>query len=118
MNNNVEYVGCTYTYRGDMRWAIENEQNLMVEVPKDLPVESTSATDKKIWEKRIDEFVKRDIKLNENCKILYSLILGQCIDYMRAKLESLIDYEKMNGAFDVITHIKSIKGLTYQFEGQ
>jgi hypothetical protein len=62
--------------------------------------------------------VERDIKLNENCEIFYSLILGQCTEYMRAKLESLNDYEKMKDTFDVITLIISINRLTCQFEGQ
>jgi hypothetical protein len=37
---------------------------------------------------------------------------------MRAQLESLADCENTKGAFDVITLIKSTKGLIYQFEGQ
>jgi hypothetical protein len=44
--------------------------------------------------------------------------LGQCSEYMRAKLEGLDSYEKMKDGFDMIALIKAIKGLTYQFDGQ
>jgi hypothetical protein len=59
MNEIAEYFGRTCTYGGDMQWTIENEQKLKIEAPKDLPDEIKSATAKRIWEKRVDEFIKR-----------------------------------------------------------
>jgi hypothetical protein len=67
-------------------------------------------------EKRIAEYVKRDLKSNENCKKLYSLISGQCTDFMQAKLELLNEYKSIRQGFDAITLIKAIKSLTYQFK--
>jgi hypothetical protein len=58
------------------------------------------------------------MKLNENCQKHYSLIWGQCTEYMRAKLEAVMGYDKMCTSLDVIRLINSIKGLTYKFEGQ
>jgi hypothetical protein len=57
MNDIAEYVGHTYTYGGDMRWKIENEQKLKIETPEDFPEETRSATAKIIWETRVDKFV-------------------------------------------------------------
>jgi hypothetical protein len=37
---------------------------------------------------------------------------------MKSKLESLVDYDSFADTFDVVPLIKSIKGLTYQFESQ
>jgi hypothetical protein len=62
--------------------------------------------------------VKRDVRLTENCEKLYSLIVGQCTEYMTSKLEILLDYDLFNDAVDVVALIKAIEGLTYQFESQ
>jgi hypothetical protein len=43
-------------------------------------------------------------------------MLGQCTDYLKAKLESLHVYASMKENFDVFTLIKLIKGITYMFE--
>jgi hypothetical protein len=91
----------------------------VVVIPPDLDEEAAkSATQKRILEKRVDEYVKRDTKLQENCENLYSLVFGQCTKFMRAKLEALNDYEEMVHTFDVIALMKAINVLTYQFEGQ
>jgi hypothetical protein len=108
----AEYVGRTYTYGGDIRWTVENKKMFNVPCPKDVAADD-GATDKRIWERRVDEYVKRKHKLAANWENVFSLILGQCSEYMRAKLEGLDSYEKMKDAL-----IKASKGLTYQFDGQ
>jgi hypothetical protein len=113
----AEYFGRTYTYGGDIRWTVENEKMFPVPCPKDVAADD-GATIKRIWERRVDEYAKRENKLAANCDTVFSLILGQCSEYMRAKLEGLDSYEKMKGGFDTIALIKAIKGLTYQFDGQ
>jgi hypothetical protein len=49
---------------------------------------------------------------------IYSLIFGQCTEYMMAKLKGLPDYGNFNDSVDLIKLLKAIKGLTYHFEGQ
>jgi hypothetical protein len=79
---------------------------------------TATATEKQIWEKEIDEYVRRKAKLTANCEKLYSLILGQCTEHMVAKLESLDDFKEIERGLDVIKLMKAIKGVSYQFEGQ
>jgi hypothetical protein len=64
-----------------------------------------------VWEKEIDEYAKRKGKHTENCSKLMSLMMDQCNDYLKAKLESLPDYAGMKENFDAFTLIKSIKGI-------
>jgi hypothetical protein len=71
-----------------------------------------------MWERRVDEFVKREDKLKENCQSAYSLIIGQCTEYLRAKLAATAGYQDMETKSDLIKLIKTIKGLSFQFEGQ
>jgi hypothetical protein len=92
----AKYVGRTYTYGGDIRWTVENEKMFPVPCPKDVAADA-GATINRIWERRVDEYVKRENKLAANCETVSSLILGQCSEYMRAKLEGLDSYEKNEG---------------------
>jgi hypothetical protein len=64
------------------------------------------------------DFVKREDKLKENCQSAYSLVIGQCTEYMRAKLAATAGYQDMETKSDLIKLIKTIKGLSFQFEGQ
>jgi hypothetical protein len=114
----AQCMGHIYTYGGDVRWTIDNEPKFTVSVPPDGKIVELNATAKHIWEKRIDEYCKRDLKLAESCEKLYSSILEQCTEYMKVKLEELKHYYATKSEFDVIMLIKAIKGLMYQFEGQ
>jgi hypothetical protein len=71
-----------------------------------------------MWERRVDEFVKREDKLKENCQSAYSLVIDQCMEYMRAKLAATAGYQDKETKSDMIELIKTIKGLSFQFEGQ
>jgi hypothetical protein len=96
---------------------VENEKMFPVPFPKDVTADA-GATVKRIWERRVDEYVNHENKLAANCETVFSLMLGQCSESMRAKLESLDSYENMKDGFDTIALIKAIKGLIYQFDGQ
>jgi hypothetical protein len=77
----AEYVGREYAYGGYMRWTIQNPKHYVEEGPEELG-ETKSIVKKRMFEKRVDEFIKRETKLKENCQAAYSLVLGQCIEYM------------------------------------
>jgi hypothetical protein len=111
------YAGRPYDYGGDIRWSIKIEKKYVPIKPADVGTTAT-ATDKRIWGKEIDEYVRRKAKLTANYEKLYSLILGQCTEHMVSKLESLDDFKEIERALDVIKLMKAIKGVSYQFEGQ
>jgi hypothetical protein len=75
----AEYVGREYRFGGDIRWKIQNLSLYSEEEPKEC-TDATSAVKKRMWERRVDEFVKRKDKLKENCQSAYSLIIGQCTE--------------------------------------
>ena len=60
----------------------------------DKPIKDTNgdATDDLVFNTEVDEYVKRKSALRENLKTVYSLIWGQCTEYLRAKLESRKNY--------------------------
>jgi hypothetical protein len=113
----AEYVGREYRFGGDIRWTIQNLSLYKEEESKEC-ADATSAVKKRMWERRVDEFIKREDKLDENCQSAYLLAIGQCTEYMIAKLAAKTGYQDMETKSDLVELIKTIKGLSFQFEGQ
>jgi hypothetical protein len=84
----------------------------------DDPSPTATLTEKRIWEKEVDGYVRKKSYLDENLKTLYSLIWGQCTNVMRARVEALDNYEVMSSEGDSILLLKAIKSLVYNFQSQ
>jgi len=115
----AEYVGRTYKYGGDIRLAVENLELPIINEPSDPPAGATR-TKECIWEKQVDEYVKRSTYLtNENIKTLYSLVWGQCTDVMRQKVEALPNFfNGMSSEGDSLSLLKAIKIMAFNFQSQ
>jgi hypothetical protein len=111
------HVGKTYRYGNDVRLAVQNLTPMVMDVPKDLANTATNAQ-KRIWEKKINEFVKRELYFEENMQTLYSLIWGQCSDVMQARVEALSDYDTMSESGDSLALLKAIKAQFSEPEEQ
>ena len=111
------FVGRTYKYGGDIRLVVENLEMVSITTPKDPPKDSTR-TEERIWEKEVDEFVKRSTYLKENIKTLYSLVWGQCTDIMQQKVEATDIFETMSMEGNGLTLLKVIKDVNYNFQSQ
>jgi hypothetical protein len=115
MKEIAEYIGSKYAYGADICWSLEHEALFVVPKPM-KPADDTDAIDVRIFEKEVDEYVKRKAKHTENSRKLFLLILGQCTEYLRVKLKALPEYLGMKEDFNVFNLIKAIKGITYKFE--
>ena len=113
----AEYVGRTYKFGSDIRLAIEGLSQPTWTEPAD-PLEGATRTQVRIWEKDVDEFVKRKNYFNENAKTAYSLVWGQCTDAMRAKLEARNDHVTVAANGDVLGLLQNIKDATFNFQNQ
>ena len=111
------YVGRTYKYGGDMRIAVDSLETPVFDMPTDPP-EYCSRTALRIWEKGVDEHVKRITYFKENIKTLYSLVWGQCTDIMQQKIEASEGFERISATGDGMTLLKAIKNVAYQFQSQ
>jgi hypothetical protein len=111
------HVGKTYRYGSNVHLAIQNLSPTILEVPKDLPDSATKA-ELRIWEKKVDEFVKRYLYFEENMQALYSLVRGQCSDVMQARLEALNGYDAMSEKGDSLALLKAIRAQAYNFQSQ
>lgn len=111
------HVGRTYKYSGDIRSVVDNLTLPTFTEPTDPPADATR-TGVRIWEKQVDEYVRRDTELRENIKTLYSLVWGQCTDIMRQKLEALDTFETISTTSNGLDLLKAIKTIVFQFQSQ
>jgi hypothetical protein len=103
-----EYIGRTYRYGSDVRRAVQKLTMPNMPVPAD-PAEGANKAIVRMWEKKIDEFVKRELALEENLRTLYTVVWGQCTEIVRARLEAFDGYGRMSDDYDV-TSLDRISG--------
>jgi hypothetical protein len=113
----AEYVGRTFTYGGDARLSVENLALPTFPTPSD-PDPAATRTEVRIWEKTVDEYVKKISKVKENMKTLYSLVWGQCTDIMRQKAEAHDLFVGVALDGDGLGLLKIIKGVAFKFQSQ
>jgi hypothetical protein len=72
----------------------------------------------KIYELKITQYVNNLHKLENECKKLYTIILGQCTSYMTATLKALPTFKKLHADKNPVKLSKAIKGLTFKFDNE
>ena len=113
----AEFIGRTYKYGMDTRLSIEKMKPFYIPQPEDPPEDATR-TELRIWEKSVDDYVRRKTILTENIKTAFSLIWGQCSDIMRQKVETCADYSVISENGDAIELLKIIKDVAYNYQIQ
>lgn len=111
------YVGRTYKFGNDAKLAIEHLGTPIFAIPPD-PAEDAGRSDIRIWEKEIDDYVRRKNTFTENMKSAFSVVWGQCSDAIKAKLEALDDYETFSIDADVLELLRNIKDIAFSFQSQ
>ena len=117
MKEIAEYAGQTCKHGADICKAIESLERPRMAPPAD-PAADASATDRRIWEKKVDTYVKHENIYEQNIENMYSVILGQCTDAMRAKLESQDQFEQVLDDSDAIELLRMIRDITFNFQSQ
>jgi hypothetical protein len=82
------------------------------------PYAGSDPIEMKIYELWIAQYIHNQQKLENECKKLYAVILGQCTNYMSAKLKALPTFKEVHTEKDPVKFLKSIKGLTFKFDSE
>jgi hypothetical protein len=109
------YVGQTFKQGSEIEEAIKTLELQELTQPKD-PGEKASAGDKKLWETRLTQFVKREEIRSDNIKTLYSLVWGQCSDAMQERLMAHPDYSVAQESKNGIELLKCVKTIMYNYQ--
>ena len=111
----AQYTGAKFS--AEVKITIETLQIPSLQLPDDPPAEAT-VTQMRIWERRVDAYVKAEVTLESDLKKAYSLVYGQCSDALWAKLEAIPNHATIAANADVIGLLKNIKSATFSFQSQ
>ena len=112
------YASHTYKYGEDIQDLVRNLKETVVVKPANVEEDDKDPTNKRIWEKQVDEYVKRLNLYESNKKGLYSVIWDQCSPALQARMESLNDYNDIERRSDCLKLLQEIRSSVYQFETQ
>jgi hypothetical protein len=118
----AEYVGREYArHGGDVSYAIAEQKKPTIPEPVPPPgvtAESVTPMQQLVLSEQIKQYVSRLNALEQNLQKAYNLVLGQCSEIMRTKVESVPEYADLHGRMDVIELLKTIQKICYNFETQ
>jgi hypothetical protein len=69
------YIGRNFKFGNDSRIAIQNLRNLTFTLP-DGPDKNASRSELRVWEKEVDDHVRRKTTFKENMKSAYAIVWG------------------------------------------
>lgn len=110
-------AGRTMHFGHDAKLSIESLAMIILELPTDPPT-NASKTEEKIWEQEVSLHVKRKTYLRENMKALYTIIIGQCTDPLKALLETLPEYDRIRKSGDALGLLEAIKKVVFSNAGE
>ena len=113
----AEYVGRHCKQSLDIRTAIETLAEVLIPVPADRGTSNTTFNSLMLG-KGLDIYVKRVDVYNQNKAEMYSKVIGQCTDALRAKLEADANYTSYNTNGDVVSLLNLIRTLAYDYESE
>ena len=141
----ADYVDRTYKNGGDVKRSIDKLKQVDIPPSRDLPVATPAVlaaptdfsttpptpatpavkeipaptpTGKRIWEREVDEYMKRSSVLARNLENLYPLVWGQYEIGLRNKLRALEGYEDFSSSCDSIALLKAIREISFSLESQ
>ena len=111
------YIGNNLKHSEDVKKMVKKMKDTVIAMPVD-PKDDASKTELKIWDKRIESYVKRIDTYAENKSTIYSVLWGQCSDTMKTKIKALDIFELISENSDSLALLKEIKGISYRFESR
>jgi hypothetical protein len=105
------YVGSKYDMGADISVLVDDL--VEVKVTKPVPYDGNDVSEQKIYEQQIAQYVKDQARLGAKIKKIYSLVLGQCTEYLVSKLKELPTYQEMHVRKDALQLLKAIKAFTF-----
>ena len=104
-------------YSEDTKIALETLSKPTLVMPED-PADNVTQMEKKIWDKRVKQYMRREDTLARSLKSAYTLIYGQCSDTLWVKLESRPDYKMIKATADPVGLLENIKAIMFQFQAE
>ena len=113
----LEYINRTYKNGPDVVTCLQTKTFVPPDKPED-PDPDAGETDKAIWKKKVELFVKKEDELKETLKQVHGVIYGQCSESMRDRLDALASTAKILKDKDPIGLLGNIQACMLKVEGK
>ena len=91
-------------------------KNPVLDIPADYDKSTATKTQIRMWEKEVDIPVNKKDNLNTNIRKLFSLIMGQCTESLKAMLKVVPTFQAIEDYNDVMGFLCEINGVDFKFE--
>ena len=112
-----KYAANNFSNARDIKSMLIDLNEIFFQEPIDPPFSATR-TRIKIWEKEVDEYMARKKDYSENKWALFAVVLGQCSEAMKAKLQVHEEYKTWERTHDVVSLLREIKGVSELFDSR
>jgi 2-methylisocitrate lyase-like PEP mutase family enzyme len=68
-----------------------------------------------LWDKELDAFIKGQTQFTRDMETMYLVVIGQCTDAMRAKLESQAGFKALAKQSNTIKVLHMIRDISFNF---
>eukprot|EP00549_Striatella_unipunctata_P019332 CAMPEP_0118708552 /NCGR_PEP_ID=MMETSP0800-20121206/21974_1 /TAXON_ID=210618 ORGANISM="Striatella unipunctata, Strain CCMP2910" /NCGR_SAMPLE_ID=MMETSP0800 /ASSEMBLY_ACC=CAM_ASM_000638 /LENGTH=366 /DNA_ID=CAMNT_0006611805 /DNA_START=53 /DNA_END=1150 /DNA_ORIENTATION=+ len=104
-------------YGYDMEYVVETMKEPILQKPEKLG-EDADETDKEIWKHECKEYVERKSALAGNLRKLYTILWGQCSEWMQAELKGLDSFRITQLNRNAIELLKNIRATSHSHKTQ
>ena len=104
----IGYVARNYNNGDNIKIILSDFKMTTLEKPKDL-YSTADDVDKDVYREDIKSYAKEKHALTKNAKNLYSLVLGQCTDSLRAKMKGKEDWKNIDKKRNSVELLEMIK---------
>ena len=116
----VNYIQRTYDEGQDVKDALVALEHVDMDQyrpeQEEEDEDNLSYIDKMILQQEVKEYVARTKKYKDNMNKAYGLILGQCTQGVKNKLEARRDWEELESEHDPIQLLQAIKAITQDYQ--
>lgn len=117
----INCVGQKYDNPRDIQQALETLRIPVLDLP--MPPEGydegkATKTEALLFEKKLQRHILREEALNDNLSKAFSLVIGQCTENLKAKLESLTVWPSLKVNKNAIALLEVMKNIVFRFEEQ
>ena len=108
------FAGRTCKESKDISLAIEELEDPTFTPPKKVNIDP--AIDDLLLKNEVDIFIKRKFTYRQNQATMFSVVLGQCTEALKAKLEADNKFESISQSRDVIKLLLLIREIAFNYE--
>lgn len=113
------YINKNLKHPGDLVPLYKKLDTPSIDKPEDIS--TLDFADEKLqwqWKEDMRRYLDRMVVLENNLRLLYAVVWGQCSEAMKAKIEGMDDFEAHDTSCDCKWLLTNIRSTMYQFEGK